>query len=163
MKLRPAPIYMHDDLKPHRIPDGVILVQDTREQKGLWKPQPWIVEKGLKTGDYSVVGMEEMVTVERKSIIDLFGSLGKGRKRFDREIERMLKMKWAGLMIEGLEDKVMRRQYRSQMNVQSVYGSLCSMETDGIHIYFADSKRSAKDWILSRLIRFYEHYRLGKI
>jgi len=36
MKLRPTPIYLHEDLKPARIPQGFILVQDTREQKPLF-------------------------------------------------------------------------------------------------------------------------------
>lgn len=46
----------------------------------------------LKTGDYSIEGFEHLVTVERKSIGDLYGTLSSGRDRFEREHERMLEM-----------------------------------------------------------------------
>lgn len=144
------------------IPDGFFMVQDTREQLPIFKPAEWIVNKGLKTGDYSVVGMEELVTIERKSIHDLFGTLGKGRRRFENELKRMKKtMKWFGMMIEGCEDKVMRKQEYSTMVVNQIYHAVSSFEIQGLHIYYAKTKDDARDWIVSRLTRFYVHARRG--
>lgn len=66
---------------------------DSREQqplsfrKGVFGE---IVTEGLPFGDYWAEqnGKEFPVVFERKSVPDLFGTLGKGHKRFKREIER---------------------------------------------------------------------------
>ena len=39
----------------------------------------------LKAGDYTIAGLEDVVVVERKSIKDLFGTLGQHRDRFEAE------------------------------------------------------------------------------
>jgi hypothetical protein len=44
---------------------------------------------GLPTGDYSIVGHHDRVAIERKSLADLYGTLGQGRDRFERELERL--------------------------------------------------------------------------
>ena len=86
-------------MKPFIVPFTVIV--DTREQypytfakipadKGegggtLTVP----TERGtLETGDYSIKGLEQIIAIESKSKEDLFGSLGSGRGRFVRELER---------------------------------------------------------------------------
>lgn len=60
-----------------------------------------IEEMHLKTGDYSIVGLEDRITVERKSLVDLYGTLGGGRERFEREFERMMEMDCANVVIEA--------------------------------------------------------------
>lgn len=55
----------------------------------------------LKTGDYSIEGFEDRVAVERKSLSDLYGSLGGGRDRFHREFERLNQLECAALVIEA--------------------------------------------------------------
>jgi hypothetical protein len=57
--------------------------------------------KHLATGDYSIIGLEDRVVVERKSLVDLYGTLGKGRERFEREFERMTAMDFANVVIEA--------------------------------------------------------------
>lgn len=56
---------------------------------------------GLKSGDYSLLGMENQVAIERKSHSDLLGSVTAGRKRFQREIERLNEMEHASVVIEA--------------------------------------------------------------
>jgi ERCC4-type nuclease len=55
----------------------------------------------LKQGDYSIVGFENRVAIERKSIPDLCSTIFHGRDRFIRELERMDKMDFAAIIIEG--------------------------------------------------------------
>jgi ERCC4-type nuclease len=50
----------------------------------------------LQTGDYSIVGREHEITIERKSLEDLYSTLAGGRDRFQREHERMMAMVQAG-------------------------------------------------------------------
>lgn len=68
------------------------IVQDTREKK------PWSFEffgveqirETVKTGDYTIVGYENQITVDRKqSIGELYQNLFKDYTRFKKEMERM--------------------------------------------------------------------------
>ena len=43
----------------------------------------------LATGDYSIEGLENDITIERKSMSDAFGTFGGGRDRWLREMSRM--------------------------------------------------------------------------
>lgn len=56
--------------------------------------------KHMKTGDYTLDGHEKTFCIERKSMPDLFQTLGQGRSRFKREFERMRKMKASCVIIE---------------------------------------------------------------
>lgn len=151
----------YDNFRPKiAIPDGFYLIQDTREQKPLWKSKPWIVNKGLKSGDYSIQGFEDSVSIERKSISDLYGSLGGGRKRFERELNRLLTYRWKGVIIEGLEAKVYHGGTFSAMHPNSVYHSLAAMETKwGLHLYYAPNRYWARYWVLSRMTKLFKYLR----
>jgi len=67
------------------------------------------VVKALASGDYSIEGLEHEISVERKSKEDLFGTLGSGRERFEREFMRLNVMNFAGLVIESTEPEIHRR------------------------------------------------------
>lgn len=67
-----------------------------------------IVRRGLKTGDYSIVGFDDRIACERKSLDDLFGSLagacGERRERFKAEHERMSEIiAWGGFACVVIE------------------------------------------------------------
>ncbi len=84
--------------------DLTILV-DTREQKPLCFPNMPSERTTLRTADYSVRGpdfdLRDTVLIERKSVADLVGSLGGGRERFARELERRRAVRWRFLVVEG--------------------------------------------------------------
>lgn len=80
------------------------------------------VMHGLATGDYSIHGFEDRVCVERKSLEDLYGTLGQGRDRFQREFERMADMEFAALVIEaGWETILTAPPAHSRLNPKTVY------------------------------------------
>ena len=146
------------------IPDGFIMIVDTREQKPLFKLKPWIIEAGLNSGDYSIQGFENIITIERKSIPDLLGTLGKGRIRFEKELNRMNEYKWKGLLIEGLENDVYQPNDFSSMHPNSIYHSLAAIETKwGVNVYYAKDKKHARNWVLSRLTKLYKYLRDGSL
>ena len=146
------------------IPEDFILIQDTREQKPLFKSKPWIINHGLNSGDYSIQGFENVITIERKSIPDLLGTLGKGRIRFEKELNRMSEYKWKGLLIEGLENDVYQPNDFSSMHPNSIYHSLAAIETKwGLSVYYAKDKKHARWWVLSRLCKLYKYLRQGDI
>jgi len=55
----------------------------------------------LATGDYSIRGFESQVAVERKSLADLYATLGQHRRRFEAEHQRMARMERARVVIEA--------------------------------------------------------------
>jgi len=76
------------------------IVIDSREQTPYeFKDKPSIV-KGLKTGDYSILGYEDRFAIERKSYQDFVGSIGSGRERFEREIQRGAEMERFAVVLE---------------------------------------------------------------
>lgn len=75
------------------------LTSDAKEDhRPLMVPTAW---QHLKSGDYSIQGLEERVAVERKSLADLYGSLGGHRDRFEAEHWRLSLMDAAVVVIEA--------------------------------------------------------------
>lgn len=79
---------------------------------------------GLKTGDYSIQGLEDEVAIERKSKADLYGTVGRGRARFEREIERLAAMQFPAVVLECDLQSLLRPPERSRVSPSSVLNSL---------------------------------------
>jgi ERCC4-type nuclease len=81
----------------------ITILVDSREQLSLSFDKfrgVNTVRKGLRTGDYSISGYEDVWTCERKSVSDLVGTLCQGRERFERELDRMRVFEEKYLLIE---------------------------------------------------------------
>lgn len=111
---------------------------DTREQSPL-DLSPLRVSIGtLPTGDYSIVGLENIVCVERKSLADLLACVGRERERFDREMLRILAYPSRLLVVEAPWQQVCDGPYdRSSVASSAVFGSLLGWMAAGIPIAFA--------------------------
>jgi len=64
------------------------IVVDTREQTPLNFKDVTIVKNSLNFGDYAVLGKEQGIVIERKSLPDLIGSCVAQYERFTREFQR---------------------------------------------------------------------------
>jgi len=76
-----------------------VYVIDVQEKTPL--NLPGAVMRHLNVADYSLLGYERWVAIERKSLSDLCGTLGTGRPRFVRELRRLLDVPFRGLLIEA--------------------------------------------------------------
>ncbi len=80
-----------------------IVYKDTREQEG-WEFTPSTNCEGmeihtLRTGDYTIKGFEDVLTIERKASTGEFAkNIVDGR--FERELIRMEKYKWPFMVLE---------------------------------------------------------------
>jgi len=161
--MKPTPIYMHDELKPARIPDGFILVQDTREQKPLFTcPVEGleVVTDTLPYGDYSIRGFEDSFCVERKQISDFYSYIGKERHRTTRKMEQFRDMAchggWVGLVVEATEADLLTGYIMSRVSPETARQALVSFEVRyGVHVYYSRSRRDIMRWVLDRAIKFY--------
>lgn len=65
-----------------------MIIIDTREQLPLWESP--VIRKKLDEGDYTTEELFNKAHAERKSAIDLYGSLIKNHARFQAEINRAI-------------------------------------------------------------------------
>lgn len=143
--------------RPRRPEDLVpVVVIDTREKKPYWFAKS--VVKSLKTGDYSIEGLEDRVTAERKSHQDCFSSMGLVRPRFQREMERMAEFEYAAVVIESTLPGIIRGSTFGAVAPGSVVNALLTYSVRfNVHIIFAGDRRhgnAATDMILGHFWRY---------
>ena len=146
------------------------VIQDTREQtpwtfQGLKCDSPYqdrdlivpVKVQGLRTGDYSIEGMEQKICLERKSLADLYSTLGQHRSRFKAEFERMAEFEYAGLIIEADWLQICAAPpERSKLKPKCVLRTLLAWEQRyGVHIHAACCAGFAERLAFRIMQRFY--------
>lgn len=130
---------------------------DTREQLPLdlrWRSGECLksIRRKLDTGDYSIEGFEDRLTVERKSVPDLVGCIGKGRDRFERELERMLKIPSRCVVVEGHWADLEVGNYPGLVNRNAAVGSVLGWIARGIPFIFAGNRVRASEYVARLLV-----------
>ena len=132
------------------------IIQDTREQKPLFKNNAHTkAETGtLKTGDYSIKGHTDKISVERKSLADLFGTLGKGHARFKKELTRSLALEYFAIVVEGsyrdIRDKDFEGSDHTKMKGHVIIQILFTLHLKyGINFFMASDRNESKSIIKS--------------
>lgn len=124
-------------------PESITAIIDTREQNPLTLDPLKTVRKTLTTGDYSVVGLENVIAVERKSLQDLIMCVGRERERFDREVQRLMAYPVRALFVEGNWMQIEMKQYRGTVNPNAVLGSLIGWVAAGLPVFMVDNHMQA--------------------
>lgn len=155
----------------------MIVLIDTREQKPVLFdkvgnqnfPGLNAVEFAtLTTGDYSVKGYEysisdESITIERKSLSDLFGSTGRGRDRLEQEFIRMSQFTHASFVIEAdLRTIFQTPPQTSQMNPKAVFRTLIAFsQRHNVCVWPCPTRSFAEKCIYILLHRFWSDRQPG--
>jgi ERCC4-type nuclease len=155
------------------------VVRDTREQKGYFFKKfntcNGTIQKKLDTGDYSILGMEDKVCIERKaSASELAINLGKGKFAFLNEIERMRDYEHKYIVCEFSMEDLMKfpegakvpKELKTKVKITGKYMLRCLMEFAvfyDVHVFFAGSERGAFDLISSLLKRINEKHTVGQL
>lgn len=102
--------------------EGFTVIRDTREQKNhgwTWQASErcaGMIEKALPTGDYTILGAEKTLCIERKaSVSEIANNLSE--KRFPKFLERFSKFEHAFLIAECSFDDVMKFPTNSNVPV----------------------------------------------
>ena len=129
---------------PAELPaENVTAIIDTREQLPL-DLAPLRMERGtLVTGDYSIKGLEHVVSLERKSLDDLLGCIGSDRERFDREVQRLLGYPVRCLIVESSWQELERGGWRSKVSTAAAIGSCLGWIAAGLPIIMAGTHQRA--------------------
>ncbi len=105
---------------------------DTREQLPFeFSPEVAVVRATLRTGDYTLVGLEDDVAIERKGLNDLVNSVIHDRKRFGAELRRLEVMRNRAVVVEASVADIVNRRYRSEAHPNAVLAA-----TNGIFIHY---------------------------
>jgi ERCC4-type nuclease len=133
-----------------------------------------MITKKLDTGDYSLLGFEDKICIERKaSTAELATNLGQDKHRFMAEIERMkpfphkfiiLEFSMEDLMVFPEESGIPEEKWGS-IKVTNKYMMKMLMEFglyDDIHVLFCGSRKNAKLTTTSILKRINEMYTVGR-
>jgi ERCC4-type nuclease len=138
------------------------IIVDTREQRpydfARVTPPPAVEVATLGAGDYSIKGFEDQIAIERKSLVDAYGTFGTGRKRFERELERLAKLRFAMVVVEANLDTIIRRPpSRSQLLPKTVVASMIAWaQRFGVHFWPCDNRVLAEKITFRTLERFWK-------
>jgi ERCC4-type nuclease len=165
---RRKPPKRKDKFIPTKILDGFILKVDTREQYPLFgdlRKLPKglvIVRDELITGDYSVVGYEDEVCIERKMQGDFETFIGAGSKLTVEKLERMSKMFWSGLVIEEYEEDLYELPISKYITREMVRNRLASIRVHyGVHVLITPDRTYIERFVLDHLMRAYKYLSEG--
>lgn len=131
--------------KAHLEETAVVALVDTREQNPL-DLSPLRTERAtLVTGDYTIKGLERQIAIERKSLSDLVGVIGRDRERFEREVQRLLAYPVRALVVESDWTEIEMRQWpaKSRIAPSHVVGSLLGWQALGLPVLMAGNHRRA--------------------
>lgn len=115
-------------------PSQVTVLVDTREQTPLDLAPLRTTAATLSTGHYSLAGLEHFVAIERKSLNDLLGCVGRERERFDREVHRLAAYPVRVLLIESTWGEIELGQWRGSLTSEQVQGALLGWIASGLQV-----------------------------
>lgn len=162
--------------KPKSPPSHLRIAIDTREQLPyrFQDMQPIHVHKyttkkiHIPEGDYSIEPFDvpgESIAIERKSLADLYGSMGGGRQRFEAEIVRLSAYEYPAIVIEAELSAIYapnaHLDHPTEMKPKSVIASLTAWSVRyGIHIFCCPDRTFAEIVTFRLLERFYREHRM---
>lgn len=144
--------------------ERLVIITDSREQRELdfsrFKGVA-TVRKGLKTGDYSISGLEDKWICERKSIPDLVGTIGgSGHTRFLRELDRMRSFDAKYILVEHAPDVLfsycLQHGWREKLNttIQSLLAYACHY---GVRVRFCKNREDMAKYIIAKAREYVEN------
>lgn len=98
-----------------------MIIIDTREQLPLWDSINFkLIRKKLDEGDYTTEKLYNIAHIERKSAMDLYGSLIQGHKRFSREIQRAIEKDLSfAIFVECPEKKFTSMRFKGAFRLRT--------------------------------------------
>ena len=145
-----------------------VIAIDTREQLpyftkgvriGLKRHPVGFQVKTLKTGDYSIIGHEDKIAVERKSLADFYGSITRGRERFEREVERLSAIPHRVIVIEATMDNTLSPELQGRrFSGDSVSATIASWEVKyGVHFHCFRDRERAETFTFHFFMQYWRH------
>ena len=116
------------------------------------------VSMTLESGDYSILQHSNKISIERKSLEDLYSTLTHGRERFERELTRLQEMQFSVVIVEAsLETIISRPPPNTRVVPKSIYSSIIAYQQrfQRTHWVLCDSRRLAEKTAFRILERYW--------
>ena len=135
-----------------KLPKPTLIIDSMEQKPYIFRLfQKWfagIERKKLPFGDYSIAGLEET---------------GGSREAFVRACERLSKLEFAAMVIEGSITKVLRSTEFSSMHPNAVFGTIQALAVRwGIQPWFAPTRALAEEITACLLHKAYQLATLEK-
>lgn len=146
------------------------IIRDTREKKGKgWEFRASANCDGMEiakldVGDYTIKGLEDILMIERKTLPDLWGTLGnpKNYERFKREMKRAEKHPYKFLVIEASLGDIDRGFWRSKVSANNIHAKLVSLQVKhNLHVIFAGRQDRARQYVRRLMVKINGYYQEG--
>ncbi|MBN1419930.1 MAG: hypothetical protein JXP34_14210 [Planctomycetes bacterium] len=130
----------------------IVLLIDSREQRPL-RLHPFRTKvEALDTGDYSIIGLENLVRLERKSVPDPVACSGRARERFERELSRLRAFPHRAVVIEADWRQLREGRWRGTVSPRTVTSSIASWAAEyAIPFHLAGDREGAEEYVTSFL------------
>ena len=140
------------------------IVVDSREQNPLHFPPNVVTVSGtLKSGDYSLLGFEDKVAIERKSKADCYHSLGGDRDRFENELRRLTMLDFSAIVVECSLSKFLKQPEFSSMNPRSAVRSLVAWSVKyRVPVCWGDDRLHTSAMVVSLLEFWWKYHQKQK-
>ena len=115
----------------------------------------------LDAGDYSIVGYEHCVVVERKTTLDMWGCVAGERTRFVRCLERLTAISHPLVVIEcSLDEFIRSKPHQLQrVNIASAVGGILSWQCRyRIPFWWAGSRLLGERTTIRHLASYWKHF-----
>jgi ERCC4-type nuclease len=167
--------------KPIVIPRDFVLLIDSREQAPLYLEHRLpagehatlpkfvtvagtgleVIVKKVEHGDYSILGLEDYVAIERKQASDFYGYVGKERHRTEKKLHAMQHLRFKALVIEGRPADILYPegdQYTT-LTKEHIDGFLRMVRVrHNVHVYIG-SKAECERFVLGHLVYAWKEMR----
>lgn len=138
----------------------MVVVVDTREQLPYEFSRQ--IRKALPAGDYSIEGYESKIAIERKTKQDAYSTIGQGRKRFEKELDKLKEYDYSAIVLECSMEDFLIQPSHSKLNPRSAINSLIAWSIRySIHIFFAGN-RILSQTLTTRILEKYYKEQRGK-
>lgn len=157
-----TPLKVRQGGKPIHVPKPTVVI-DSAEHMGytFGRFTNWFsgtVRRRLPAGDYTLLGMEDEITVERKTLPDLVNSIIQERNNFITRCEKLSSFKKKCFVIEGTLSSLKTPYTESQAHPNAVLGSIiAAQERWDIPVFFLDSPLLAEEFVASMLSKYHAY------
>lgn len=154
------------------------VIKDTREQDGYhfseFNTCAGMIDQKLDTGDYSILGLEDKICIERKGCVEeLAINLGQKKYQFLAEIERMEPFPHKFLLLEFSAEDLIKFPKESRIPIKNKasvkitgrYMLKCLVEFqlyNNLQVLFCGDKHNAFLVLSSIFKRINEMYTIGR-
>lgn len=124
--------------------EDITAICDSREQQPLPLDPLKVITKKLDVADYSAVGYEQLIAVEKKSLNDLCACVGRERERFDRMVKRLVEYPYRAIVVTDDWSKIDLKQYHGTLTPIQVYSAIMAWAmTANVPIMFMGTHQRA--------------------